>query len=102
MNWIDARKELPHPSEYPTRYLVILDTESVAQDCKDWSGRGEPEIAAFCSQWTPYPWTARGSLSVAYWMPLPQFTKRWDQTVDLQPGRWINAASSGTSDPVVN
>jgi hypothetical protein len=91
MDWIDARKKPPPPSEWPTRYLVILDTESPAQHCKDWGGRGEPEIAAFCSHWKPYPWSARGSLSVAYWMPLPKFGKRWDQTVDGQPGRWIDA-----------
>jgi hypothetical protein len=90
MKWIDARKTPPPPSEWPTRYLVILDTESPAQHCKTWAGMGEPEIASFCSQWS-YPWNARGSLSVAYWMPLPPFAKRWDQTIDRMPGRWIDA-----------
>ena len=89
MDWIDARKALPPPSEWPMRYLVILDTESKAQHCKSWAGLGKPEIASYCSQWTPYPWNARGSLSVAYWMPLPAFTKRWDKTIDGQPGRWV-------------
>ena len=92
MDWIDARKTPPPPSEWPTEYLVILDTESKAQHCKDWAGRGKPEIASFCSQWTPCPWNARGSLSlsVAYWMPLPAFTKRWDATTNGQPGRWVD------------
>ena len=90
-NWIDARKTLPPLNELPKRYLVILDTKSPAQHCKDWAGRGEPEIAEFFSQWTPYPWMARGSLSVAYWMHLPEFSKRWDKTVDGQPGRWLDA-----------
>ena len=91
MKWIDARKQAPPPSEWPTRYLVILDTKSPAQHCKDWGGRGEPEIAAFCSQWN-YPWICRSeTLEVAYWMPLPEFTKRWDKTSDGCPGRWVDA-----------
>ena len=90
MTWIDARKTLPPPSESPTRYLVILDTESQAQHRKTWGGMGEPEIAVFCSQWS-YPWSVRGSLSVAYWMPLPRFNKQWDWTQDGQPGRWVDA-----------
>ncbi len=69
--WIDARKTLPPPSKWPVRYLVILDTESTAPHCQNWAGRGEPEIAYFCSDWA-YPWSARGSLRVAYWMPLPK------------------------------
>lgn len=89
MNWINARKQSPPENTSPVAYLVILDTEARAQHCKVWAGIGEPEIARFCSLWKPYPWSARGMLTVAYWMPLPEFPLRWDKTVEGEPGRWV-------------
>lgn len=93
MNWINARKQLPPPSDRPVRYLAILDTNARAQHCKIWGGMGEPEVATFCSLWKPYPWSARGDLSVAYWMPMPKFSMRWDKTVEGELGRWVECES---------
>lgn len=87
--WIDARKTPPpDPGEIPARYLVILDTKSPAQHCKTWAGMGVPEFASYYKGWH-YPWNARGSLSVAYWMEPPKFDMQWQMNADGTPGEWV-------------
>ena len=87
MKWIDARKQLP---DRDGRYLVILESGARAQHAKRWAGLGQPEICTFCSDWD-FMWNARGTLSVAYWMPLPEFRMKWDMTSSGDVGKWVDA-----------
>ena len=86
--WIDAKKQSPPPIHGRTKsYLVVLETDETDNDYKTWVGMGEPEIAAWCSDWV-YEWNTRGALSVAYWMPLPVFNGTWVHGNDGECGRW--------------
>lgn len=83
--WEDANKVLPIKNK---SYLVILETKSPVYRCQGWAGEGKPEINAFNDGWG-YPWSGRGGLSVAYWMPLPKFMKVWKKNHD-KVGEWID------------
>ena len=88
MDWIDATKSVPPDNKHPVGYLTILQTLAKAQHCKRWAGMGCPEITYYHQGW-PSGWNARGSLSVAYWMPLPKFNGTWEPGIQGEEGRWI-------------
>ena len=77
MEWIDASEQDPPPSSSATSYLVILISKARSQHAKRFAGLGTAEIATWCSGWSS-GWNARGSLSVAYWRPLPDFNYKWN------------------------
>lgn len=85
MRWRDVNKELP---EKDGNYLCILKSGARANHCKTWAGMGEPEIVYFCNDWD-FKWNARGTLEVAFWMPLPPFTLRWRENEEGEEGEWI-------------
>lgn len=87
--WIDARKKNPPDSKHGREYLVILESRAKTQNCKTWVGMGSPETCTWCSDWV-YGWSSRGTLCVAYWMPLPRFNMMWDRNVEGEEGRWVN------------
>ena len=83
--WEDANKVLPKKNG---SYIVILETKSPVNYCQSWAGQGDPELNSFCDEWG-YPWSGRGTLTVAYWMPTPKFNKRWQKNHD-KPGEWVD------------
>lgn len=82
--WNDASKTLPNKDGC---YLVILQTTSPNIECQSWSGIGEPEINTFYEEWH-FKWSGRGTLTVAFWMPLPKFDKKWQKNYD-KAGEWV-------------
>jgi hypothetical protein len=82
--WNDASKTLPNKDG---SYLVILETKSPVERCQSWAGMGKPEITAFYEEWH-FKWNGRGTLTVAFWMPLPNFEKKWKKNYD-KPGEWV-------------
>jgi hypothetical protein len=88
--WISVNDSLPEKTKknQVKSYLVIRETESPVNYCKDWAGKGKPEIAAYCSDW-PYPWSLRGTLTVAYWAELPKFNMKWEKGNEGEAGQWM-------------
>jgi hypothetical protein len=86
--WINVEDKMP---EKTGRYLTILKTGARAQHCKTWAGMGDPETALFDKDRHDdgkHPWFCRGTLSVAFWMPLPEFNMKWNPRRDLEVGEW--------------
>ena len=87
--WIDAEKQDPPYSEWGERYLVILISKARSNHAKDFAGRGKPEIATWCNRFdSSYKWACRGSLSVAYWRPMPEFTRKWIKGAEGEEARF--------------
>lgn len=88
--WIDAEEQDPPYTEYSKRYLVILKSNAIKNHAKDFAGCGEPEIAWWCNNYEgPYKWNCRGTLVVAYWMPLPKFDKKYIKGFDGEQAKWL-------------
>lgn len=83
--WNDASKTLPNKDG---AYLVILETISPVYYQQSWAGEGKPELSMFYEQWH-FKWGGRGSLSVAFWMPLPTFNKKWVRN-EGKRGEWLD------------
>jgi hypothetical protein len=83
--WHDAKLERP---ECDGMYLVIYETLSTAPHIKKgWAWMGKPELGYYAHERKPQ-WSPRGTLTVAYWMPLPKFTGRWVPGPDGVSGAW--------------
>jgi len=93
-NWISSETPPPY-TKIPKSYLVILKSTALAQHAKAFAGCGKPEIASWCNEYVgTYKWNCRGSLKVAYWMPLPEFNMLYDKGLPGQAPRWIPQACS--------
>jgi len=73
-----------NPPQNNGTYLAILKSTSRSNHAKTFAGCGKPEIAFRNNN----KWYCRGTLKVAYWLPIPKFEKKYVLGPEGEQARW--------------